>query len=166
MLRPIEPVDLPFLWAMLAEATAAGRAAPPVAEVQGQPVGRYLHGWGRPGDAGLVAAGDAGEALAAAWYRSFPAEDPGYGWVDDATPELAIATTVAARGQGLGGALVAGLLALAHAEGHAHLSLSVEVGNLRARSVYERLGFVSVMAPFADEDHLTLVAPTAPSPAV
>src|SRR3954464_257680 len=65
------------------------------------PVARYVNNWGRPGDAGLIAweAGPVG----AAWYRLFPASAPGFGFVDEQTPELTIAVVPSRRGGGGGG---------------------------------------------------------------
>jgi ribosomal protein S18 acetylase RimI-like enzyme len=47
----------------------------------------------------------------------------------------------AARGQGVGTALIAAAAALAAERGYAHLRLDVIDTNLRARALYERLGF-------------------------
>jgi ribosomal protein S18 acetylase RimI-like enzyme len=124
---------------------------------------RYVAGWGRDGDIGLVAVDDAtGEALGAGWYRSFTAVEPGYGFVDEATPEIAIACSAAARGRGLGHQLIAGLLARAHADGLAQLCLSVRLTNVPAVRVYEDEGFVGVRQE-DDGLHLTMVAPTRPA---
>lgn len=124
---------------------------------------RYVAGWGRDGDVGLVAVDDAtGERLGAAWYRTFAADSPGYGFVDEATPEIAIACTEAARGRGLGHRLIAGLLAHAHDAGLPQLSLSVRTTNVPAVRVYEDEGFVGVQFE-EDGIHLTMVAPTRPA---
>ncbi|QXC60028.1 GNAT family N-acetyltransferase [Aquihabitans sp. G128] len=173
MLRPATSDDLPFLWAMLGAASAPD--GPPLAreEVEGNEVlRRYLDGWGRPGDVGVVAEADpgvdaegeptaGGELLGAAWYRSFTAAEPGYGFVDEATPEIAIACTPEARGKGLGRQLVAALLGQARSDGVAQLCLSVVATNVAALRVYEHQGFVTVAAE-PDGMHLTMVAPTTP----
>ena len=166
MLRPATADDTDFLWAMLGHASSPdGPPQERVAMEANAELARYASGWGRPGDVGLVAVDDAsGEPLGAGWYRTFTAEEPGYGFVDEATPEIAIACTAAARGRGLGHQLIAGLLALAHADGLDRLSLSVRVTNAPAVRVYEDEGFVGVQL---EEDglHLTMVAPTRPEPA-
>jgi ribosomal protein S18 acetylase RimI-like enzyme len=168
-LRAATTADEPFLWAMLFEASHAAedgltgpddlRAIPELA--------RYVAGWGRPGDLGVVAteaelrgvrpAGAAepnptgtddngGVWLAgAAWVRLLTRAggDAAYGWVDDATPELAIAVDPTRRGTGLGAAMLDRLLADARAAGFPGVSLSVRPGN-PARRLYERVGFRTV----------------------
>jgi GNAT superfamily N-acetyltransferase len=98
---------------------------------------QYTSGWGRPGDGGFVAEED-GRVVGAVWWRLFTAEGPGYGFVDERTPELGIAVWPGERGRGIGRTL----LRAATAE-HPRLSLSVEDGN-RARALYESEGFVPV----------------------
>jgi ribosomal protein S18 acetylase RimI-like enzyme len=107
-----------------------------------QPVYRYVYNWGRPGDAGVIALDD-GFPVGAAWYRLFRAGEPGYGFVDEQTPELAIAVVPSRRGRGFGQDLLSALLAQAEAEGHGALSLSVERDNPALR-LYERFGFRQV----------------------
>ena len=104
-----------------------------------QPVYRYVYNWGRRGDAGVIAIDD-GFPVGAAWYRLFRADAPGYGFVDEATPELAIAVVPSRRGRGYGDQLLTALLDRARQEGHGAISLSVERGN-PARRLYERFGF-------------------------
>ena len=56
--RPIQPDDEQFLWDMLALAiyTAPGQASWSTAAVQGnRELSRYVAGWGREGDFGVVA---------------------------------------------------------------------------------------------------------------
>lgn len=50
-------------------------------------VADYVKGWGRPGDAGLIAVED-GEPAGACWYRRFTPEHPGYGFVAVEVPGL------------------------------------------------------------------------------
>jgi GNAT superfamily N-acetyltransferase len=98
---------------------------------------QYTGEWGRPGDSGFVAEED-DRVVGAVWWRLFTAENPGYGFVDERTPELGIAVWPGERGRGIGRLL----LRAATAE-HPRLSLSVEDGN-RARALYESEGFVAV----------------------
>src|SRR3712207_6266663 len=105
---------------------------------------RYLEGWGRPGDDAVVAVdSSSGRRLGAAWYRLMTSEVPGYGYVDDSTPEVAIAISPDHRGRGLGGALLKEIRDGARSRGYRALSLSVEHGNPALR-LYERNGFVKL----------------------
>ncbi len=106
--------------------------------VPGSLVSRYVRGWGRPGDTAVIALED-GFPVGAAWFRVFGAE-PGYGFVDESTPELAIAVVPSKRGHGIGDELLRALIAKAKSGGYDRLSLSVEPGN-PARKLYERHGF-------------------------
>ncbi len=102
---------------------------------------RYVDGWGARDDLGVVG-GTATLPHGAAWIRLFTSENPGYGYVDDTTPELAIAVAPAARGTGLGTALLARLIADTEAR-YPAISLSVRAEN-PARRLYTRLGFTEV----------------------
>lgn len=105
---------------------------------------RYVAGWPRPGDLGVVAETD-GAAVGAAWLRCLPAEAPGYGFVADDIAELSIGVREGERGKGVGTALITALLDQAQARGVARVSLSVELRN-PARRLYERCGFKTVTA--------------------
>lgn len=104
---------------------------------------RYVQGWPRPGDFGVVAENGKGDGVGAAWCRTFAAEDPGYGFVAPDIPELTIGVAPGYRGTGAGTALVTDLILHGRSRGLRGISLSVEDGN-RARNLYERLGFVRV----------------------
>jgi ribosomal protein S18 acetylase RimI-like enzyme len=121
------------------------------------PVRLYVKGWGRPGDTALVALDD-GFPVGAAWYRLFSQRLPGFGFVDEQTPELAIAVVPSARGRGIGKALLEALLAQARQAGHHGISLSVDKLNGGAIRLYEQYGFRRVGE---DETSLTMVAPLA-----
>ena len=107
--------------------------------VPGSLVSRYVRGWGRPGDTALIAL-ENGFPVGAAWFRVFQGAEPGYGFVDESTPELAIAVVPSKRGHGIGDELLSALIQKAQAGGYDRLSLSVEPGN-PARKLYERHGF-------------------------
>src|SRR5215213_3892383 len=100
---------------------------------------RYVDGFGRPGHGGVIAERD-GQPAGAAWYRLLPADDAGYGYVNDDVPELTIGVAAAYRGQGVAAELLERLKATAAAEGLRALSLSVEPDN-HALRIYERAGF-------------------------
>ena len=107
------------------------------------PVQLYVKAWGRPGDTAVIAIED-GFPVGAGWYRLFTRERPGFGFVDEATPELAIAVVPSRRGRGIGGALLTALVDRARAEGHPGLSLCVDRLNEGAITVYRRHGFEPV----------------------
>jgi ribosomal protein S18 acetylase RimI-like enzyme len=107
--------------------------------VPGSLVSRYVKGWGRPGDTALIALQN-GFPVGAAWFRLFGEAEPGYGFVDAETPELAIAVVPSKRGHGIGDDLLSALIQKAQSAGYGRLSLSVEPGN-PARKLYERHGF-------------------------
>ena len=136
--------DLPFLAEMGWHAAnwRPGAAPPPADDVllAEDRLGRYLAGWGRPGDGGMVALDERDEPVGAAWYRLFSRDEPGYGFVSESIPELAIGVRPTARRAGVGTTLLTALTRLAREEGHAALSLSVEPDN-PARTLYERLGY-------------------------
>ncbi len=104
------------------------------------PVQLYVKAWGRPGDTAMIALLD-GFPVGAAWFRLFRETAPGYGFVDEQTPELAVAVVPNARGKGVGSALLAALLERARADGHEALSLSVDRHNEGAIALYEQVGF-------------------------
>src|SRR5262249_3181962 len=104
------------------------------------PVSLYVKGWGRPGDTALIAL-DEGFPVGAAWYRLFTRDRPGYGYVDEETPELAIAVVPSRRGRGLGEALLDALCERARSEGFHALSLRVARDNHALVSFYEKHGF-------------------------
>ena len=126
MIRHAGPQDVRFLRDMLKHAYHWRLNADP-----DLPVARYVNNWGRPGDAGLVAweAGPVG----AAWYRLFPASAPGFGFVDEETPELTIAVVPSRRGSGLGGEILAALLERAREEGHQSTAPFSEAGRVATR---------------------------------
>lgn len=138
-LRYVEPADEPFLEELvrLAAGWRDGTSPPLTSQTE-----KYVRGYGRAGDSGVVALLD-GAPVGAAWYRLFSAEDPGYGYVRDDVPELALAVREHARRIGVARTLLTRLLADATAQGLPAVSLSVEPEN-PARVLYERLGFVKV----------------------
>ncbi len=144
-IRPLAAADLDFARTMLLEAAfwRPDRRRPPAAEGLADPrIIRYLPRCGRRGDRGVVATVD-GQPVGAAWYRLFDRSEPGYGFVDEQTPELTVAVDHGWRGRGVGRALLAALLAQAGLEGVAAVSLSVGIDN-PAERLYRSLGFREV----------------------
>jgi ribosomal protein S18 acetylase RimI-like enzyme len=107
------------------------------------PVQLYVKAWGRPGDTAVIALVD-GFPVGAAWFRLFEQAVPGYGFVDERTPELAVAVVPNARGKGVGSALLETLLERARTDGYEAVSLSVDRENEGAIALYEQFGFRQV----------------------
>ncbi|MDQ3778780.1 MAG: GNAT family N-acetyltransferase [Actinomycetota bacterium] len=100
---------------------------------------RYVSGWGRRGDAAVVAL-EGGFPIGAAWYRLFSRDDPGFGFVDEETPEVSIAVVPSRRGRGIGSELLDALVALAREQGFTALTLSV-ADDSPAMHVFQKQGF-------------------------
>jgi ribosomal protein S18 acetylase RimI-like enzyme len=132
--------DVAFLGRMLCWAADWETAQLDESVLERPEVARYVKGWGRPGDAAVVAEKASGELVGAAWFRLFEATEPGYGFVDDRTPELGIGVEPGHRGEGIGRALLEALVASAREAGYSALSLSVGEENPALR-IYERAGF-------------------------
>lgn len=146
-IRTAVPSDGAFLGDMAVEAANwRSRAAQPRHQVlSAQEHGRYIAGWMRPGDAGVVAVDEADGPIGAAWYRVFPHMAPGFGYVGTAVPELIIGVRPIWRAHGVGRALLQRIADDARDAGYARLSLSVEHGNF-AVSLYRDEGFALVSA--------------------
>ena len=142
-IRPAVQADGSFLADMVVEAanwrSGAARARHEILTAPEHR--RYISGWMRPADAGVVAVDQEGQAIGAAWYRMLSQDDPGFGFVGTAVPELIIGVQPIWRAHGVGRALLRDLVALARAHGHSRLSLSVEKDNF-ARALYRSEGFV------------------------
>jgi ribosomal protein S18 acetylase RimI-like enzyme len=130
----VDRQDVRFLRDMLRHAYHWRQADPEL------PVFRYVQNWGRPGDAGVVAFQGI-NGYGAAWYRLFSASEPGFGFVDEQTPELTIAVVPSHRGHGAGAELLDALLARARADGFTRISLSAQPGQT---GFYESHGFRTV----------------------
>ena len=137
MIRTAGPQDVPFLRDMLRHAYYWRVES--VTESCEPPVQRYVERWGRPGDTALIAIQDF-QRVGAAWFRLFTDDNPGYGFVDQETPELSIAIVPSKRGTGLGSELLDALLDRARADGYDAITLSVEKDS-PAVGLYERHGF-------------------------
>jgi len=143
-IRHATPADDSFLTEMLTVAAdwRPGAVVRSVAEIMAEPaLAHYVAGWPAEGDVGFVAEDEG--PVGAAWWRFLSQPDPGYGFVDDRTPEVAIGLVADARRRGIGTALLKALIEEALARALPALSLSVEPDN-PAMALYQRLGFVTV----------------------
>jgi predicted N-acetyltransferase YhbS len=135
VIRAAGPGDVRFLRDMLRHAYHWR-----LSESTERPVYRYVRNWGRPGDAGVIAL-EGPHAYGAAWYRLFTEDEPGFGFVDEQTPELTIAVVPSRRGKGAGKDLLEALLDRARADGYEAISLSTDPQQV---GYYERFGFAKV----------------------
>ncbi len=142
-IRSVTDDDVPFLWEMLYYAAhLSEEGAPPEALKDHPRLNMWVDGWGRPGDRGMIAFDPStGRSLGAAWLRLLP-EGFSTGYIDDGTPELAIAVLPECIGQGVGSALLAALIDAVQADVPG-IVLTVREGN-PARHLYERHGFVEI----------------------
>jgi GNAT superfamily N-acetyltransferase len=135
MLRPVERRDIRFLRDMLRHAYYWR-----LEEDRERPVYRYVQNWGRPGDAGVLAL-DGAHPAGAAWYRLFTERQPGFGFIDERTPELTLAVVPARRGRGTGREMLTALLDRARVDGYDAISLSAAK---EQTSYYGGFGFQAV----------------------
>ena len=102
---------------------------------------KYVQNWGLyAGDRGLIAVIEENQTLiGAVWLRMFKSNNPGYGYVNDYTPELSIAILPEYRSQGIGTKLLTTLFSEVKSC-YSAVSLSVSADNPALR-LYRRLGF-------------------------
>ena len=141
-LRLGNSIDLDFLKQMLFEAFFwdASTRRPEFASFRDtSEFSELLAGWGRRGDRSIIAE-ESGTRIGGAWFRLWTPKLHSYGFVDAATPEVAMAVRQDYRSKGVGRRLLAALVETARADGVAALSLSVSPLNF-ARQLYESAGF-------------------------
>lgn len=132
--------DVPFLWKMLTFAASMSGSEEDVRQARTNPdLKDYVEGFGRPGDAGVIAL-LAGEPVGAAWVRLAPEGKISASKVwSGEVPELAIATVPGLRGRGVGTRLLDALFDAIRGR-HASIALTVREENEAIR-LYERAGF-------------------------
>ena len=146
MQRPVGIHDVRFLRDMLRHAYHWR-----IAEDTERPVYRYVQNWGRRGDAGVLRS-KARTPTAPPGTASSPSREPGFGFVDEQTPEVTIAIVPSRRGKGAGKELLEALLERARADGYDAVSLSAAP---EQTPYYERFGFETVRK---DEHAVTMLA--------
>jgi GNAT superfamily N-acetyltransferase len=146
IIRPAGVEDEPVLWQMIFEAAhMADEGHTSIEAAKARPdLARYVAGWPLPGDLGVVAVDTVRIIpVGAAWVRLLTGDNRGYGWVDDATPELAMGILPGYRGQRIGTVLLTRLLEVARST-YRGVSLSVRADNKPAVRLYEQCHFRQV----------------------
>ncbi|MEO1518752.1 MAG: GNAT family N-acetyltransferase [Bacteroidota bacterium] len=141
-LRPIRPAEHDFLQEMLYEAlfVPVGKAKFPKSILQEPGIRKYVKDWGQQkNDVAIVAVCER-ELVGAIWGRTFSANQQGYGYIDEQTPEISMAVKQSHRNQGIGTHLLKALETAYADRGAEKMSLSVDKLN-PAKSLYQRCGF-------------------------
>ncbi|SES44694.1 GNAT family N-acetyltransferase [Psychrobacillus sp. OK032] len=142
IIRNLEKSEFEFLTDMLYESIYIPENKPNKEDLINSPYNKKYHvDWGRNGDTALIALNTNNQALGAVWYRLFDEFNKGYGFVDSKTPELGIAVTKEARGNGVGTLLMEKIIHQAMYEGYKSISLSVDPNNSNAVHIYKKMGF-------------------------
>lgn len=102
-------------------------------------ISKYVKCWGRNGDFGIKMVAE-DKIIGAIWGRLFTVKDPGYGFVNDQTPEITMAMLPGYRNQGLGSKMYRDFEELARELRFTSLSLSVDKANPACR-FYLRQGY-------------------------
>ncbi len=146
-IRSVTEADMPFLESMMLLAGFPPDRPRPTDARSMPHVRRFVEGWGRRGDVGVIALDQTERAVGAAWAREL--DEPLL--VDRAgapVAEVAVAVEADARGMGTGTALLRALEYFAAAAGHRELALRVSSRNPAVR-LYERVGYELVR----DDEH-------------
>lgn len=114
IIRPLTADDEPFLWQALyyaAHMEEEGATSPAAAKSDPNLI-RYVKDWGqRPGDLGFLALDPHNQQpIGAAWLRLLIGPDQTIAYINDSTPELAIAVLPSYYGKGLGTRLLTHIL--------------------------------------------------------
>lgn len=145
-IRLSTPLDEAFLWQMLYEAAHMEAADESLEEAKRNPaLSCYVENWGLPNDIGFLAINpDSQQPIAAVWMRLFQKDSPGYGYIDDQIPELAMATAPEFRGMGAGTQLMQALIEFVNGK-YPAIGLNVRADNESALTLYRKFGFQPVL---------------------
>lgn len=140
-IREIESDEYGFLREMLFEALFVSDGEDPFSQtILNDPhLRKYVDNFGKAGDIAFVLIQN-DEPVGAIWSRLFTADDPGYGFVDEKTPEFSVAIRKQFRNNGFGTRLIQNLLQRLAYEDYEKVSLSVDCRS-PAKNLYDRLGF-------------------------
>jgi GNAT superfamily N-acetyltransferase len=136
--------DYPTVQRVLYEAATWDKEDAPPLEIalQHPELTIYHEGWGKPGDTLVVAQVD-GKIVGGGYARFFTEAVHGYGFVDEGTPELALAVWSTHRGMGIGRRLLERLHEVLRTLGVEAISLSVAETN-PAVGLYEKSGYRTI----------------------
>lgn len=141
IIRSLTPSDEAFLWEMLYQAIYVPPGDKPLPKeiIYLPELVKYVEAW-QTSDIGFVAVLESSLLpIGAVWIRLFNSQNPGYGYINDKTPELSIAVLPEYRKQGIGTQLIIHLLDNIK-NVYPAISLSVSLSN-PALQLYQRLGF-------------------------
>lgn len=96
----------------------------------------YIDSFGEKPDDYCLCAEENGKVVGAVWVRIIP----GFGSVDDRTPEFAISMLPEARGKGIGTELMRAMIRHLKVRGYEKTSLAVQKANYALR-MYKKVGF-------------------------
>lgn len=96
----------------------------------------YIDNFGEKPDDYCLCAEEDGVVVGAVWVRIIP----GFGSVDDRTPEFAISLLPEARGKGIGTELMRAMIRHLKVRGYEKTSLAVQKANYAVR-MYKKVGF-------------------------
>jgi ribosomal protein S18 acetylase RimI-like enzyme len=141
IIRPIALTDELFLWQMLYEAAHLHAEDKTLEDAKNHPeLVKYVKNWGQQGDFGLISTlASNHQPIGAAWLRLLTGENQGYGYIDDETPELAIAILPEYRNQGVGTELLRNLITISQTM-YRGICLSIRMDN-PAFNLYKKLGW-------------------------
>jgi GNAT superfamily N-acetyltransferase len=148
-IRPLTKEDLKFQEEMLYQSlyVPEDKEVFPREIVHNPLIYKYVKDWGRPGDHGFVVElKETKNKIAAAWYRLFPSNDKGFGFISPEIPEISLAVDYHFRHLGIGTDLLLTLIDHARNAGFKSVSVSVNPEN-DAIHLYRRLGFEIVESP-------------------
>lgn len=141
IVRPIRAEEYPMLEDFLYDAIfqPGGSELLPKEIIHQPELYVYISNFGESGDVCFVAESER-KAVGAVWTRILSGKVPGYGNIDDSTPEFAISVKKEYRGQGIGKRLMKEMILFLKEQGIKRASLSVDKENY-AFHMYEKLGF-------------------------
>ena len=145
MIREIKHNEIDFLREMLYLALYVPEGEPPFPKsiLDNPDISKYIDHWGTySNDLAIVAVLNE-KLIGAVWGRTFNSLKPGYGFIDEKTPEISIAVKDEFRNQRIGTKLIDEITMIYSSRGIKSVSLSVDKRN-RAKSLYEKKGFIVV----------------------